>query len=361
MRCEVRPVTAVLIHASGIHVAQGRRNWEHTIAATVDFRAGRVADSLAPWERTELERLHSDGRARCWGTHSYYSAQMARLAAGDVVIFTGRGRVLAIGRIGLLTDSVALADALWPHHPRHGSYRHAYSLAPLDFVDIPYPEFRTRGGFGVADDFRGLRVLTDARADEILAAFADEIPWPVDAPAHSPIERDLLEAQDYGVADAALAAELSWVRELRLEIRSVGDAHVRARAASTMHRGENLMVHHYVETLPPGSSSCRYDTAIGVTDLNVHYANGRHELVEAKSSSSRTHVRQALAQLLDYAPALGDAKPDSLAVLLPSRPSDSAVALLHRYGVDCVFRREDGSYERHTAPPETAAAISALW
>jgi len=353
-------VTAVLIHASGIHLTPGRRNWEHTIERAVDFRVGPLAKSLAPWERAELERLHPDGGAQFWGTHSYYSAQVARLAAGDVVVFTGNGRVLAVGRIGLLTDNAALADALWPRHPRHGSYRHVYSLAPLDFVEIPYPEFRTRGGFGVADDFRGLRVLTDARADEILAEFTDEIPLPVDAPTLSPVEQELRDVQVYEEADAALEADLSWVHELRIETLSTGDSLVRPRAASTIHRGENLLVHHYAQSLAPTARCCRYTTQVGVTDLDV-FLDGRHELVEAKSSAARLCVRQALAQLLDYAPSLGEEKPDSLAALFPSRPDETAVELLRRYGVACIYREATGHFTRLDAPPAASQAVSALW
>ena len=353
-------MTAVLIHPSGIHLSQGRRNWEHTIERTVGFRVGRVANALVPWERAELDRYHPDGGAQFWGTHSYYSAQVARLAAGDVVVFTGKGRVLALGRIGLLTDNAALADALWPRHPRHGSYRYVYSLAPLNFVNIPYPEFRTRGGFGVADDFRGLRVLTDARADGILTEFLDEVPLPVDAPTLSPVEQELRDVQAYEEADAALEEDLSWVHELRIEILSTGDSSVRPRAASTMHRGENLLVHHYAQSLAPTARCCRYITQVGVTDLDVYLA-GEHELVEAKSSAARVHVRQALAQLLDYAPSLGEEKPDSLAALFPSRPDETAVELLRRYGVACIYREAAGHFTRLDAPRSASQAVSLLW
>ncbi|WP_225755654.1 hypothetical protein [Actinotalea sp. Marseille-Q4924] len=169
-------MTSVLIHATGVAVAQGRRNWATTIETPVDFRSGAVAAALSGAERRRLEEVHPEGRAPIWGAHRYHSAKMAQLDPGDVVIFTGNSRVLAIGRIGLLTDNPSLADALWPRHPAHGSYRHVYSLEPFAFTDIPYREFRTRGGFGVADDFRGLRLITGPKADQLLAEFADEIP-----------------------------------------------------------------------------------------------------------------------------------------------------------------------------------------
>jgi len=354
-------VTAVLIHPSGIGNPAGARNWRNTIEQLVDFRRSPVASALSADDRATLDRLHPDGAAPFWGTHRFHEARVAELEPGDVVAFTGKKLALAFGRIGLLTDNPRLGDALWLRHPDHGSYRFVYSLAPIVFSEMPQTEFRARGGFGERDDFRQLRVLTGDRADEFLAEFADEIPLPVDASGLSPVEREIQEIQDYESADADVARDLSWVRELRIEIRSAGDSEVRARASSTMHRGENLLVHDYVQALPAAARWCRYDTLVGVTDLDVHHPDGRHELMEAKSSAARTHIRQALAQLLDYAPSLGGGPPNDLSVLVPSRPSDSAVALLHRYGVDCVYRRADGSYERLAAQSGPAAAIAALW
>lgn len=353
-------MVAVLIHASGIHLPQGRANWALTIERLVDFRTGRVADALADWERIELEELHPSGRAQFWGTHGYYTRRIAPLAAGDVVAFPGNSRVLAFGRIGLLTDNASLGDALWLRNPKHGSYRHVYSLAPLQFVEMPQVDFRRRGGFGAADDFRGLRVLSGARADDFLAAFSAEIPDPAPRVEMSPVERELQEVQAYRATDEALARELRSVRELHLEVRSMGDAPVRARAASSMHRGENLLVHDYASHLPPDAEVGRRMTTVGMTDLDVRQG-ARHELVEAKSSASRPHVRQALAQLLDYAAAMTDEPPHVLTALFPRRPDDSAVGLLSRYGIDCVYRLVDGSYERVAAPPERAEAVGALW
>jgi len=78
------------------------------------------------------------------------------------------------------------------------------------------------------------------------------------------------------------------------------------------------------------------------------------------SSVKRTHVRQALGQLLDYAPAL-ESPPDILTVLLPTAPSESVVRLLHRYGVDCVYRRPNGTYLRRGAPEASMDAVARLW
>ncbi len=275
----------------------------------------------------------------------------------DVVVLTGSGRILGFGRVGLATTNAALGDALWPHrHPTQGSYRHLYSLAPFVPADLPLTGLRDAG----VKWFQTPRYFDYARADTIFATFSTEIPPAVDTPALSPVEREMQEVQEYEAADDAVARDLSWVHELEIEVLSVGAVPVRARTSSVMHRGENLSVHAYVASLHPVARRRRYMTSAGVTDADA-FLDGRHELVEAKSSAGRIHVRQALAQLLDYAPALGDRKPHSLAALFPSRPDDSAIDLLHRYGVTCIYRTARGSFERLEAPGSAGQAIARLW
>ncbi|MEV0089723.1 hypothetical protein [Saccharopolyspora sp. NPDC050642] len=67
------------------------------------------------------------------------------------------------------------------------------------------------------------------------------------------------------------------------------------------------------------------------------------ELIEAKSSASRNHVRLALGQILDYARYV---KHRSLAVLVPSRPADDLVSLLAAHGVSCIYEASKAKFER---------------
>ncbi|RGC66165.1 hypothetical protein C5N14_25345 [Micromonospora sp. MW-13] len=76
------------------------------------------------------------------------------------------------------------------------------------------------------------------------------------------------------------------------------------------------------------------------TDL---FDGGRAELVEAKSSAARHHVRLALGQLLDYARYV---EHNSRAVLLPSHPGSDLVALLHSVNVACIYEQEGGGFIR---------------
>jgi hypothetical protein len=62
------------------------------------------------------------------------------------------------------------------------------------------------------------------------------------------------------------------------------------------------------------------------------------ELVEAKASSSREHIRMALGQILDYARYVDHS---GLAVLVPTRPAQEMIDLLIAHNVSCIW--EDGT------------------
>ena len=61
-------------------------------------------------------------------------------------------------------------------------------------------------------------------------------------------------------------------------------------------------------------------------------------LIEAKASASRQDVRMAIGQLLDY--RRHSDKKASLALLLPDRPTDDLVDLLHGLRVLVIFEAE---------------------
>jgi hypothetical protein len=70
-------------------------------------------------------------------------------------------------------------------------------------------------------------------------------------------------------------------------------------------------------------------------------------LYEAKASASRSDIRHALGQILDYKRYL-DGKCDRLAILLPSEPAADMVELLAAYEVDTVWRLGDSSRFMHS-------------
>lgn len=78
------------------------------------------------------------------------------------------------------------------------------------------------------------------------------------------------------------------------------------------------------------------------TDVYDEHTN---ELYEAKGNPTRDNVRRGVGQLLDYRRHI----PRSglkLALLLPNRPSDDIVALLHSLNIACVYETTEGGFNR---------------
>lgn len=110
------------------------------------------------------------------------------------------------------------------------------------------------------------------------------------------------------------------------------------------------LVNRYVRTLE--SEGCQVSGYhIPVSDqpypLRVDiYDHTNRDVIEAKSSSSREHVRTAIGQLLDYQRYLDH---ERLTVLLPKRPREDLLDLLRSVGIDCVFETSNGDFERQSS------------
>jgi hypothetical protein len=88
----------------------------------------------------------------------------------------------------------------------------------------------------------------------------------------------------------------------------------------------------------PGASRALYTDLFDLT---------MSEVVEAKGSASRDHVRLALGQILDYARYVAHQR---RSVLLPVRPAEDLIELLGSHGVSCIYEASLGVFEREDAP-----------
>ncbi|QHA04945.1 hypothetical protein GQF42_18030 [Streptomyces broussonetiae] len=82
-------------------------------------------------------------------------------------------------------------------------------------------------------------------------------------------------------------------------------------------------------------------TTLLTTDL---YDATEHELYSVRGESSREEVRTAIGQLKDYVRHIDPANP-KLVTLLPEKPQDDLLNLLHTEGIDLVYQNE-GEYTR---------------
>lgn len=340
-------MTTVLIHPSR-GAKDGRENLKRSLDQKVDFRSEPFASVLRAHERAELDARHPDGSAYFWGTHQHNTTKIGRVHEGDVVLFTGQNEIWAIGVVGHLFENPSFARSLWLSHPDNGTYRRVYAVTQLERVSVPYAVVKRTLGLKASNHFQAMAVYDGVQAQAVIDV----------------LHLDISDA-DYAVQDRALETALAGDEKSAnpfLAIEQVHTTSTRCQVSAgerVVLRGEGTLVRAFAATLPDSAEVGRRLTPAGMPDLCVDY--GTHEeLIEAKSSADRASVRQALAQLLHYGPAL-DRAPDVAAALFPTRPAPDDVAFLHRYGIDCLFRSGAGRYVRLRASDAARARLVEFW
>ncbi|MEU9822956.1 hypothetical protein ACIGG9_27610 [Pseudonocardia alni] len=322
-----------------------RRHWALTLDQQVPFEEEHFRSGLTDSQFDSLIGLHPAGRTEFWGATPNHDKRMDTLQSGDVFLFTGQNRVRAVGEVGISFRNSVFANRMWAEDPKNGSFHNVYSLLNFQHVDIPYSEIWALPSFKTGDNFMGLRFLDAEKSTEILQGLRIE---------------SAVAAQQADQAELKVTEALASGKPLPTEaVRTTTTTYLKAATEVLVHRAEALLVQDYAATLN-GVATSRFKTPDGgIADLLVATAD-TVEVIEAKRSSSRTYVRQALGQLLDYAPWAGQPV-DRLTVLVPERPADSVVTYLHRYGVDCIFRATPGQYTRLEAPDEARAHLRERW
>lgn len=124
----------------------------------------------------------------------------------------------------------------------------------------------------------------------------------------------------------------------------------RARTETESERREAQLVQRYANWLEKqghGAKQRLIKLSDHVVPLRTDLFNtATNELVEAKGSSSRSDIRMALGQILDYCE---HAHPERRAVLVPTRPPQDMIDLLVKFGISCIFEQEAGQFERINA------------
>jgi hypothetical protein len=337
-------VTQVVIQPSYGRPAS-RRRWRDTLGKPVPFGEPGYLRLLTEEQQARLLAMHPAGRVRFWGATSTHDKNMERLVTGDVVLFTGLRHLRAVGEVGYSFRNKPFADRLWAPDPDSGGWSNVYSLLTFELVSIPYDEVWKLPGFKEGDNFVGLRFLDEQKGRDLLDGLRIE--------TRTSAEQDALGEQ--AVIDA-ISAETQIIESEAVHTSET--SYERNPGSIIVHRAEALLVAEYEEALT-GLSVKRIRTPAGVTDLYVTGPDGP-EVIEAKSGSDRRFVRQALGQLLDYAPHT-PAPASRLGALFPKRPAEADIALLHRYGIDCIYRTEPKVFARREAPAEARTHMQKLW
>lgn len=138
-----------------------------------------------------------------------------------------------------------------------------------------------------------------------------------------------------------------------LEAMNVEEYIARRRSSEpvTLLRREASLVGRYVEWLnrkaPVTVERHSIPTPAGHLMYTDIFVPQTRELIEAKSSSSREHIRSALGQILDYSRYVDHS---SLAVLTPSEPANELTSLLLGNGVGAIWESGLRDFSRVDPP-----------
>lgn len=328
-----------------------RRHWSDTVDDEVPFIERRFDQLLTSAQREELTALHPEERARFWGATASHDKKMADVTTGDVVLFTGQNQVRAVGEVGAVFRNRAFADRLWPPERGEKGWHTVYSLLDIVSTDIPYSRLNAILGYKPAHNFPGQMVLRAGKARSVLEEFmiTPGTEWSLAAD-------DVLQHPDGAVTQGVGMARLAAMEEARTRTAS----YERTRRLIVVERLESELISEFRRHLvAQGRTPARFYCASGISDIYVETA-GEAELIEAKSKSTHHHIRQALGQLLDYAPHSPEPI-GRLGGLFPSSPSRDDVGLLHRYGIDVIHRDEAGVFLRLPASHAQREIMRKVW
>ncbi|MBZ9642942.1 hypothetical protein [Streptomyces sp. PSKA30] len=308
--------------------AESRQHWKDTLDQTVPFAEEKYSRYLTEGQHRQLLTLHPEGHSRFWGATPGHDAKMAAVATGDVVLFTGKNHVRAVGEVGVIFRNREFADALWPPKEGGESWHTVYSLRQFETTELPYAALNALLGYKSNFAYPGQLVLSGEQAAAGI--------------------NGLLITTRTALERAGAMALPGDVRMMQVEQQHTYTVTVEQSARQLLfNRAEAELVTAFCNTLT-GVRANRFATAAGICDLYLDGSDGR-ELIEAKSRVERPHVRAALAQLLDYA-RYAPAPVDRLSALFPAPLASNAVGLLHHYGIDSIHRTAEGTFQRLPAP-----------
>lgn len=148
-------------------------------------------------------------------------------------------------------------------------------------------------------------------------------------------------------ADPTRGTGVSRARKISLEISVVSEFLRPVVDALVATKAERNLIDEFTEfQRAKGRTFTRWEifpegsTERLLTDI---YDEETLTLYEAKAFSTRPDVRLGLGQILDYSRFIDEC--EALALLLPSRPADDLIDLLHAFEVRAVWRKKAGIFE----------------
>lgn len=315
------------------------RNFRTTLDSPVRFSDASYESSIAPEDLNRLLERHPSGAANFWAVTGNQRSNFDEMGRADRVLFTGKNHVQGVGRVGEKLISAPFGNSMWRAHPEKGPYLNIYSVTDFERVQIPYQPLREAlGRPDGGDNFLGMRLIREpATIDAVLEALGLAAESAIDLTDVRAVERDLSTSLQHRKPE---------------RFRTFATSYDSTSREVVVHRVEAILVEHFRASFRPGMREVEVD-AVGVPDMYLEI-DGEFVLVEAKASATHHFVRQALGQILDYVFSVRS-HVDRIAVLLPDRPASNDLNLLHHFGVDCVYRTSNDSYDFLRAPDDHVA------
>ncbi|MCG8915505.1 hypothetical protein L6E12_06865 [Actinokineospora sp. PR83] len=322
-----------------------RKRADDTLEQEVPFVVPQRYGLLTREQRDALHALHPRGSARFWGATAFQDRKLDQLRTGDVVLFTGAGKIRGIGEVGYVFRNAEFAATLWEADKGKEPFTNVFSLQSFRSVDYPYSKLQEVCGYDKGDNFMGLRLIRGELVDAILAEFH--------------ITPSAEVAETAALEEAVAKALESGSKVVQPEsVRTHATSYRKEAGEIFVNRAEALLVEEYRQHLT-GVEVSRLKTPVGYTDLYVLGPDG-HEILEAKSTGDHQMVRLAVGQLLDY--AFHHSGPVSrLSALFPWRPTEMDVKYLNQLGIDCLYRVGHGEFRREDAPAERRTHLRGMW
>lgn len=323
------------------------RHYQQSIEQSVRFGEGDLGATLTEDELALLLDWHPTGEANFWGAVPRHRNMMERLRPGDPVLFTGDKKLRGFGEFGALFTNEHFADSLWGRQKTGDSFYFVYTVLNVRQLERPIEDLWAIDGFTEGDYVFSQRPVRAEKADRLIDALSLHTTSAVET-----VFQDQLVAVSKAIAEGS--------RIVPPEARRTDSFSQRiAQRDEHRHRVEAQLVAHYRQANPDRTFNS-FLTPDGLrTDLYYHDGD-EVEIIEAKALTAHDKVRQAVAQLLDYA-AQSPASVTRLTALFPTRPEEAGIQYLHRLGIDCLYRTEDNGYRREEASASRRRYMLPVW
>jgi len=157
-------MTAVLIQPSGGSAAQD--HYETSIRNKVRF--SDHLDVLLDIEIASLNANFVSGEAAMWGLVPGDSginiSRWDSVSADDLVLFSGKKKMFAMGKVVSKFRNAQLAERLWGRDPKGQTWEYMYTLKDVHEIDIPYADFNSAVGDSPKNNHMGFRILDDEKS-----------------------------------------------------------------------------------------------------------------------------------------------------------------------------------------------------